>query len=119
MSMTHQAVVTASNGEVKLIESFDQMNLREPLLRGIHGCGFERPSAIQQRVIMPCIMGMCLSVILLRVHRNQRSSRSQYYFSRQRRRRKNSRRRYFNLATGRCRLERVSSIDFNTYTRSR
>jgi len=33
------------------------MNLREPLLRGIYGYGFERPSAIQQRAIKPCIMG--------------------------------------------------------------
>ncbi|CAF0902793.1 unnamed protein product [Didymodactylos carnosus] len=31
------------------------MNLREPLLRGIYGYGFERPSAIQQRAIKPCI----------------------------------------------------------------
>ncbi|CAF1483483.1 unnamed protein product, partial [Didymodactylos carnosus] len=33
------------------------MNLREPLLRGIYGYGFERPSAIQQRAIKPCISG--------------------------------------------------------------
>jgi len=33
------------------------MNLREPLLRGIYGYGFERPSAIQQRAIKPCILG--------------------------------------------------------------
>ena len=35
------------------------MNLREPLLRGIYGYGFERPSAIQQRAIKPCILGAC------------------------------------------------------------
>ena len=40
-----------------LAESFDQMNLREPLLRGIYNFGFERPSAIQQHAIKPCIMG--------------------------------------------------------------
>ncbi|CAF1192819.1 unnamed protein product, partial [Didymodactylos carnosus] len=33
------------------------MNLREPLLRGIYGYGFERPSAIQQRAIKPFISG--------------------------------------------------------------
>jgi translation initiation factor 4A len=33
------------------------MNLREPLLRGIYGYGFELPSAIQQRAIKPCILG--------------------------------------------------------------
>lgn len=33
------------------------MNLREVLLRGIYAYGFEKPSAIQQRAIIPCIMG--------------------------------------------------------------
>ncbi len=31
------------------------MHLREELLRGIYGYGFEKPSAIQQRAIAPCI----------------------------------------------------------------
>ncbi len=43
-----------------MVEQFDQMNLREPLLRGIYGYGFERPSAIQQRAIKPCILGLFL-----------------------------------------------------------
>merc|ERR1711881_80184 len=33
------------------------MELKEKLLRGIYAYGFEKPSAIQQRAIMPCIMG--------------------------------------------------------------
>jgi len=37
--------------------SFDDMNLNESLLRGIYAYGFEKPSAIQQRAIMPCIKG--------------------------------------------------------------
>ena len=40
-----------------MVEEFDHMNLCEPLLRGIYGYGFERPSAIQRRAIKPCIMG--------------------------------------------------------------
>ncbi|KAK1864200.1 hypothetical protein I4F81_006750 [Pyropia yezoensis] len=36
-------------------ETFDDMNLREELLRGIYAYGFEKPSAIQQRAIMPLI----------------------------------------------------------------
>lgn len=39
------------------MESFDEMNLREELLRGIYAYGFERPSAIQQRAILPCVEG--------------------------------------------------------------
>jgi len=38
-------------------DSFDDMKLREALLRGIYAYGFEKPSAIQQRAILPCIMG--------------------------------------------------------------
>ncbi|KPJ06472.1 Eukaryotic initiation factor 4A [Papilio machaon] len=41
----------------QVVESFDDMNLKEELLRGIYAYGFEKPSAIQQRAIMPCIEG--------------------------------------------------------------
>lgn len=33
------------------------MNLKENLLRGIYAFGFEKPSAIQQRAIVPCTSG--------------------------------------------------------------
>ncbi|EDO45225.1 predicted protein [Nematostella vectensis] len=38
----------------EVVESFDDMNLKEALLRGIYAYGFEKPSAIQQRAIRPC-----------------------------------------------------------------
>jgi len=41
----------------KVVSSFDDMDLKEELLRGIYAYGFEKPSAIQQRAIMPCIEG--------------------------------------------------------------
>jgi len=41
----------------EIADSFDEMNLREDLLRGIYAYGFEKPSAIQQRAIIPCIRG--------------------------------------------------------------
>jgi len=40
-----------------ICENFDDMLLREELLRGIYAYGFEKPSAIQQRAIVPCIKG--------------------------------------------------------------
>lgn len=40
-----------------VVESFDDMNLKEDLLRGIYAYGFEKPSAIQQRAIMPFVSG--------------------------------------------------------------
>jgi ATP-dependent RNA helicase len=42
---------------VKVVSSFDEMGLKEPLLRGIYGFGFEKPSAIQQRAIGQVIKG--------------------------------------------------------------
>lgn len=38
-------------------DSFDSMQLKAELLRGVYAYGFERPSAIQQRAIMPVIKG--------------------------------------------------------------
>ena len=37
--------------------SFDQMNLKDDLLRGIYAFNFEKPSAIQQRAILPILKG--------------------------------------------------------------
>jgi translation initiation factor 4A len=37
----------------EVVDNFDNMNLSEDLLRGIYGYGFEKPSAIQQRAIVP------------------------------------------------------------------
>jgi len=39
------------------IESFDNMDLKEELLRGIYSYGFEKPSLIQQKAIKPLISG--------------------------------------------------------------
>jgi len=38
----------------QVCDSFDDMNLKEDLLRGIYNLGFEKPSAIQARAIVPC-----------------------------------------------------------------
>lgn len=42
----------------QVVENFDEMSLKEELLRGIYAYGFEKPSAIQQRAILPCIRGL-------------------------------------------------------------
>ena len=39
------------------ITSFDQLNLDQDLLRGIYAYGYEKPSSIQQRAILPIIQG--------------------------------------------------------------
>lgn len=41
----------------QVVTSFDNMGLRDDLLRGIYAYGFEKPSKIQQRGIMPILAG--------------------------------------------------------------
>jgi len=42
---------------IEKIDNFDLMGLREELLRGIYSYGFEKPSTIQQKAIVPTISG--------------------------------------------------------------
>ncbi|CAM9011340.1 unnamed protein product [Wickerhamomyces anomalus] len=42
---------------VQVVSSFEEMNLKDDLLKGIYGYGFEAPSAIQSRAIMQIISG--------------------------------------------------------------
>ena len=39
------------------VDRFDDMGLREEVLRGIYGYGFNKPSAIQQKGILPILQG--------------------------------------------------------------
>jgi translation initiation factor 4A len=64
MSSEQVAQQTVDNVEIaedlqnfEKVDSFDNMGLREELLRGIYSYGFERPSAIQQKAIVPTIKG--------------------------------------------------------------
>jgi translation initiation factor 4A len=41
----------------QVVDNFDNMGLKDDLLRGIYAYGFEKPSAIQQRGIMPVLAG--------------------------------------------------------------
>ena len=49
--------VDRTNWEAAAVHSFDDMPLKEDLLRGIYAYGFERPSALQQRGILPITSG--------------------------------------------------------------
>jgi len=43
--------------EIQSIASFDQMNLSDEILRGIYAAGYEKPSAIQAKAIVPTKSG--------------------------------------------------------------
>ncbi|EPZ31601.1 ATP-dependent RNA helicase FAL1 [Rozella allomycis CSF55] len=50
-------MVFETSPSVKVIHSFEELELNEDLLRGIYAYNYEKPSAIQQRAIKPIIQG--------------------------------------------------------------
>jgi translation initiation factor 4A len=56
MASVEEGQIVTTNYD-KVVESFEDMELKEELLRGIFSYGFEKPSPIQQRAIMPVIEG--------------------------------------------------------------
>src|SRR3990170_1515544 len=46
-----------SEDSIEIYDNFDNMKLNDNLLRGIYSHGFETPSVIQQKVIVPFISG--------------------------------------------------------------
>jgi ATP-dependent RNA helicase len=42
---------------IEIYSTFDSIGLREDLLKGIYAYGFDKPSAVQQRAIVPIIKG--------------------------------------------------------------
>jgi translation initiation factor 4A len=57
MTTTDGPEITEDLQNFEKVESFDNMGLRDELLRGIYSYGFERPSAIQQKAIVPTVSG--------------------------------------------------------------
>jgi len=57
MMPVSESVQVIGSDEYPVCDSFDDMDLQENLLRGIYSYGYEKPSAIQQRAIMPVIDG--------------------------------------------------------------
>lgn len=51
--MSEASSNVSQNDELKLYETFDEMNLNDTLVRGIYSYGFEQPSKIQQLSIVP------------------------------------------------------------------
>jgi translation initiation factor 4A len=59
---TEEKPLTTPEGTIEsnydeVATTFDQMNLKPTIVRGIYGLGFEAPSAIQQRAILPIVSG--------------------------------------------------------------
>ncbi|KAI6163113.1 P-loop containing nucleoside triphosphate hydrolase protein [Pisolithus thermaeus] len=52
-----EKLVFESSEAISVVSTFDDLNLKEDLLRGIYAYNFEKPSAIQQRAILPITQG--------------------------------------------------------------
>ncbi|KAF8165494.1 P-loop containing nucleoside triphosphate hydrolase protein [Crassisporium funariophilum] len=52
-----EKLVFESSEAVSVIQTFDDLNLKDDLLRGVYAYNFEKPSAIQQRAILPITQG--------------------------------------------------------------
>ena len=52
-----EALEFETSREVQVVTSFNDMGLKEELLCGIYSYGFDKPSVIQQCVIIPILLG--------------------------------------------------------------
>ncbi|KAG9127883.1 RNA helicase [Ceratobasidium sp. 392] len=57
INSSDEKLVFESSEAVKVVSTFDELGLKEDLLRGIYAYNFEKPSAIQQRAILPITKG--------------------------------------------------------------
>jgi translation initiation factor 4A len=55
--MSIRTEINDTNNEIEIYKTFDDMNLKSSLLKGIYAYGFEKPSGIQQKAIVPLTKG--------------------------------------------------------------
>lgn len=48
-------LIINTSEKLELINSFDELELKEELLRGLYSYGFNKPSAVQKRAILPIL----------------------------------------------------------------
>ena len=54
---TEEGEEPGADPQTGVVKSFESMRLKDELLRGVYSYGFERPSAIQQRAVVPIVRG--------------------------------------------------------------
>lgn len=52
-----EGIAFETSENLDIVTSFDDFGLKENLLRGIYAYGFEKPSAVQQRAVIPILKG--------------------------------------------------------------
>jgi len=56
-SIDDNNLIFETSEEVEVAQSFEDLGLKEELLRGVYAYGFDKPSAVQQRAILPILKG--------------------------------------------------------------
>ena len=57
MSKNDEGLHFESSEDIPVVKSFEDLGLKDDLVRGIYSYGFEKPSAVQQRAILPILKG--------------------------------------------------------------
>ena len=57
LNLSSSSDIDEDKNEIKNYESFEDLELKENLLRGIYAMGYEKPSSIQQKAIKPFLEG--------------------------------------------------------------
>lgn len=52
-----EEVIIKTSEKLEVVNSFDELGLHEKLLRGVFAYGFDKPSAVQKRAILPILKG--------------------------------------------------------------
>ena len=55
IAMEDENMIIESSEKIELVKSFDDLGLNENLLRGLYAYGFNKPSAVQKRAILPIL----------------------------------------------------------------
>jgi ATP-dependent RNA helicase len=55
IAMEDEDMIIESSEKIELVKSFDDLGLNENLLRGLYAYGFNKPSAVQKRAILPIL----------------------------------------------------------------
>jgi ATP-dependent RNA helicase len=55
--LEEEGLIFETSEDCEVVPSFDNLGLSEAVLKGVYAYGFERPSAVQQRAVLPILKG--------------------------------------------------------------
>ena len=55
--LEEEGLIFETSEDCEVIPSFDSLGLSDNIIKGVYAYGFERPSAVQQRAVLPILKG--------------------------------------------------------------